>query len=227
VFDESLAHTDQEIAELAQEMAELVPQLAELQRDDDLVKQEEAVDKELLAQVRKRPFCSGLQPQPLSFVLLTDEGDFRLFIFLFFIFCALQLVKTDQDNAQAIARLQEEARTLRSALTAHSKRALPPAPSMPPSGTFLEALKGSIAKQVQEQIAPIVAQTRTEIERIAKTRDAELYEKLRDRLEQSSKMSQLISTWIERDPDDARRVLAAAAATAQNGGAGGSGSALT
>ncbi|KAI0302047.1 hypothetical protein BC826DRAFT_966100 [Russula brevipes] len=177
VFDETLAHTDQEIAELAQEMAELVPRLAELQRDNDLVQQEDAGDKELLA----------------------------------------QLVKADQDNAQAITRLQEEARTLRSALTAaHSKRALPPAPAMPPSGTFLEALKGSIAKQ-----------TRTEIERIAKTRDAELYEKLRDRLEQSSKMSQLISAWIERDPDDARQVLAAAAATAQNGGAGGSGSALT
>jgi len=136
-------------------------------------------------------------------------------------------VKADQDNAEAIVRLQEEAKTLRSALTAHAKRALPASPTMPLSGPFLEAIKGSIVTQVQEQILPIVTQTRTEMEHIAKTRDTELYEKLRDRLDQSLKMSQLISTWIERNPDDARQALAAATARARASGAGSSGSVLT
>lgn len=140
----------------------------------------------------------------------------------------MQLVKADQDNAEAIARLQEEANTLRTALTAHSKRALPATPAMPLSAPFLEAIKGSIITQVQEQILPIVAQTRTEMERIAKTRDMELYEKLKDKLNQSLKMSELISTWIESNPGDARQALAAAAmAGGQVGGAGSSGSVVT
>lgn len=140
----------------------------------------------------------------------------------------MQLVKADQDNAEAIARLQEEANTLRTALTAHSKRALPATPTMPLSAPFMEAIKGSIITQVQEQILPIVAQTRTEMERIAKTRDMELYDKLRDKLNQSLKMSELISTWIESNPGDARQALAAAAtAGGQAGGAGNSGSVVT
>jgi hypothetical protein len=137
-------------------------------------------------------------------------------------------VKADQDNAEAIVRLQEEANTLRTALTAHAKRALPATPAMPLSAPFIEAIKGSIITQVQEQILPIVAQTRTEMERIAKTRDMELYEKLKDKLNQSLKMSELISTWIESNPDDARQALAAAAtAGTQAGGAGSSDSVVT
>ncbi|KAI0306564.1 hypothetical protein B0F90DRAFT_1690973 [Multifurca ochricompacta] len=84
-----------------------------------------------------------------------------------------QLVKADQDNAEAIARLQEEARALQSALVAQTKRSLPPSLPTPLPGPFMEAIKGSIIKQVHEQILPIVAETRTEIERIAKARDME------------------------------------------------------
>jgi len=91
----------------------------------------------------------------------------------------------------------------------------------------MEAVKGSVALQVQEQVLPIVTQIRGEMERVAKTRDAELYEKLRDKLEQSSKMSQLLSSWIERNPDDAHQALAVALARAQVDGAGGSDSVLT
>jgi hypothetical protein len=134
-------------------------------------------------------------------------------------------VKADQENAEAIARLQEEAKTLRTALT--TKRALPATPAVPLSAPFIEAIKGSIITQVHEQILPIVAQTRTEMERIAKTRDTELYEKLKDKLDQSLKMSELISTWIESNPDDARQALAAATAGAEAGGAGSPGSVIT
>ncbi|KAI0256709.1 hypothetical protein BJV78DRAFT_1166356 [Lactifluus subvellereus] len=133
-----------------------------------------------------------------------------------------QLVKADQDNAEAIARLQEEARTLQSALAAHAKRTLPPSPALPLSGPFMEAIKGSVVKQVHEQVLSIVAENRTEIERIAKARDMELYEKLRGKLDQSAKMSQLILTWIEHHPEDARQALSAATARAQAGGAGSS-----
>jgi uncharacterized phage infection (PIP) family protein YhgE len=207
-FHDNFAQADREIAELAQEMAELIPQLDALQRENDLSKQEEAAEKELFDQVT--------QSLARAFLLITQRtGDF------------LQLVKADQDNAEAIARLQDEAKTLRSALTAHTKRALPASPAMPLSGPFLEAIKGSIVSQVQEQILPIVTQTRSEMERIAKTRDTELYEKLRDKLDQSLKMSQVISAWIEHNPDDARRTLAAAAAGARASGAGSSGSVLT
>jgi hypothetical protein len=139
----------------------------------------------------------------------------------------MQLVRADQDNAEAIARLQEEAKTLQTALTAHAKRALPATPAMPLSAPFVEAIKGSIITQVQEHILPIVAQTRTEMERIAKTRDTELYEKLKGKLDQSLKMSELISTWIESNPDDARQALAAATAVAQASGAGSSDSVVT
>lgn len=184
-FHENFAQADREIAELAQEVADLIPQLDTLQRENDLSKQEEAAEKELLE----------------------------------------QLVKADQDNAEAIARLQEEAKTLRTALTAHAKRALPATPAMPLSAPFMEVIKGSIITQVHEQILPIVAQTRTEMERIAKTRDTELYEKLKDKLDQSLKMSELISTWIESNPDDARQALAAA--TAGAGGASSSDSVVT
>jgi hypothetical protein len=129
-------------------------------------------------------------------------------------------VKADQDNAEAITRLQEEAKTLRSALTAHAKRGLPATPAMPLSAPFMEAIKESIITQVQEQILPIVTKTRTEMEHAAKTRDTELYEKLKDKLDQSLKMSQLISTWIESNPDKGRQALAAATAGAQASGAG-------
>ena len=135
------------------------------------------------------------------------------------------MVKTDQDNAEAIARLQEEAKTLRVALTAQTKRMLPASPAIPLSAPFIEAIRGSVALQVQEQVLPIVTQIRGEMKCVAKTRDAELHEKLRDKLEQSSKMSQLLSTWIERNPDT-HEALATAVAGAQIDGAGGSGSAL-
>ncbi|KAI0281410.1 mitochondrial distribution and morphology proteins-domain-containing protein [Russula aff. rugulosa BPL654] len=83
---------------------------------------------------------------------------------------------------------------------------------MPLSAPFMEAIKGSIITQVHEHILPIVAQTRTEMEHIAKSRDTELYEKLKDKLDQSLKMSELISTWIESNPDGAHQALAAATA---------------
>lgn len=214
-YNESFTQADKEISELAQEIADLIPRLEGLQRDNDLFKEEEAADKELLDQVR-----SGLAVQlPLSRAC-------------FFFFLAIQLVKADEENAEAIARLQEEAMTLRGALTAaQAKHSLPAPPMALLSGTFVEAIKGSVATHVQEQVVPIIAQIRGEMEGEAKTRDAELYEKLRDKLEQSSKMSQVISTWIERNPDDARRALVSAAERAQaqadKTGASGSGSVLT
>ena len=126
-------------------MAELFPQLDALQRVNDFLKQEEAAEKELLEQVRvhSRSFC-----------LSSSERRCLLL---------LQLVKADQVNNEAIARLQEEAKTLRSALTAHAKRALPATPTTSLSAPFMEAIKRSIITQVQEHVLPIVAQTRTEI----------------------------------------------------------------
>src|SRR5712675_710692 len=139
----------------------------------------------------------------------------------------LQLVKTDQENAAALTRLQEEAKTLRSALAAHAKLTRPVEPVLPLSGSFMEAIKASVVAQVQEHIVPIVTQTRTEFERIANARDMELYEKLKDKLDQNSRMAQVLSTWIEHNPDDARQALAAATASrAQVGGASSSGSVL-
>jgi cob(I)alamin adenosyltransferase len=56
-FSESFAHADREIGELAQEVAELIPKLDSLKHDNDLFKQEEAANKELLAEVRALRFC--------------------------------------------------------------------------------------------------------------------------------------------------------------------------
>jgi uncharacterized phage infection (PIP) family protein YhgE len=50
-FEESFAQADREIAELAQDVADLIPQLDTLQRENDISKQEEAAEKELLEQV--------------------------------------------------------------------------------------------------------------------------------------------------------------------------------
>jgi hypothetical protein len=131
------------------------------------------------------------------------------------------LVKADHENTEAIVRLQEEARVLQTTLAAHAKPTLPPSPALPFSGPLMEAIKGSIVKQVHEQVLPIVAETRTEIERVAKTRDMELYEKLKDKLDQSSRMSQIILTWIERHPEDARQAFSTATARMQAGSASG------
>jgi len=131
-----------------------------------------------------------------------------------------QLVKEDQDNAEAIAHLQEETRILRSAIAAHAKQTLPPSPALPLSGPFVEAIKGTVVKEVHEQVLSVVTENRTEIERIATAHDKELYEKLRDKLDQSAKMSQLVLTWIEHNPEDARQAFSAAKARAQPGGAG-------
>lgn len=56
-YNEGFAQADREISELAQEMADFMPRLDELRRDNDLSKQEEAADKELLAQVRSETPC--------------------------------------------------------------------------------------------------------------------------------------------------------------------------
>jgi len=65
-YNEGFVQADQEISELAQEMADLIPRLDELRRDNDLSKQEEAADKELLAQVRSEtPFASVVPPVAL------------------------------------------------------------------------------------------------------------------------------------------------------------------
>ena len=217
-YNEGFTQADREISELAQEMADLIPRLDELQRDNDLAKQEEAADKELLAQVRSEtPVWPPFRFH--RFLPLPSYEPNRFF--------ALQLVKADQENAEAIARLQEEAKTLRGALTAQTKRAMPAIPVPPFPGPFMNVIKGSVVAQVHEQVLPVLAQVRGEMERMAKARDAELYEKLRDKLDQSAKMSQLIATWIDRNPDEAHRTLAAAAARAQIDGVGGSDSMLT
>jgi hypothetical protein len=79
-YSEGFAQADQEIAELAQEMADLIPRLDELQRDNDLFKQEDAADKELLAQVRTCPpsrFTSVLIPFSLFFFFGPAVGQSR------------------------------------------------------------------------------------------------------------------------------------------------------
>ena len=53
-FQETFAQADREIAELAQEVGDLIPQLDALQRENDLSKQEEAAEKELLEKVHVR-----------------------------------------------------------------------------------------------------------------------------------------------------------------------------
>jgi hypothetical protein len=62
-FHENYAQADREIAELAQEVADLIPQLDTLQRENNLSKQEEAAEKELLEQVRVHsyPLCVFLR----------------------------------------------------------------------------------------------------------------------------------------------------------------------
>ena len=206
-FNESFAQADRDIAELADEMANFIPRLNSLERDNALSKQEEAAGRERLDHVRVFFFHTVMPPHPISHARP-----------------CVQLVKADHENTEAIARLQEEARALQTALTAHAKRTLPPSPALPFSGPLVEAIKGSIVKQVHEQVLPIVAETRTEIERVAKARDMELYEKLRDKLDQSSKMSQIILTWIERHPEDARQAFSAATTRMQADSASGAGS---
>ncbi len=76
---------------------------------------------------------------------------------------------------------------------------------------------------MHEQILPILAETRTDTERIAKARDMELYEKFIGDKPDQSKLAQLISAWIERHPEYTHQALtAAAAASAKSSGAGGS-----
>ncbi|KAH9001260.1 hypothetical protein EDB92DRAFT_1939020 [Lactarius akahatsu] len=137
-----------------------------------------------------------------------------------------ELVKADQENAEALARLQAEAESLGSTLKAQANRATrsSPLPTYPLPKPFMDAITTSVQRQVHEQILPILAETRTDTERIAKARDMELYEKLvGDKTDQSSKLAQLISAWIERHPDYVHQALTAAAASAKGSGAGGSG----
>ncbi|KAI9466219.1 hypothetical protein BJY52DRAFT_1240401 [Lactarius psammicola] len=138
-----------------------------------------------------------------------------------------ELVKADQENAEALAHLQKEAKVLESAFTAYANRAirpsLPPLPTLPIPKPFMDAITASVHKQVHEQILPILAETRTDTERTAKARDMELYEKLiGDKPDQTSKLAQLISAWIERHPEYIHQALTAAAAGAKSSGAGGS-----
>lgn len=186
-FSESFAHADREIGELAQEVAELIPKLDSLKHDNDLFKQEEAANKELLA----------------------------------------ELTKADQENTEALARLQSEAKLLQSAFAAHSTRGIrPPLPLLPSSPLpkpFMDAIEGTIQKQVHEQILPIFAEARLNTERTAQARDIELYEKLVSyKSGQTSKLPQLISAWLERHPDYLSQALAVAAASAKSSGSGGS-----
>jgi hypothetical protein len=186
-FSESFAHADREIGELAQEVAELIPKLDSLKRDNDLFKQEEVANKELLA----------------------------------------ELTKADQENTEALARLQSEAKLLQSAFAAHATRGirppLPPLPTSPLPKPFMDAIEGTIQKQVHEQILPIFAEARMSTERVAQARDMELYEKLVGyKSGQTSKLPQLISAWLERHPDYLSQALAVAAASAKSSGSGGS-----
>lgn len=186
-FSESYAHADREIGELAQEVAELIPKLDSLKRDNDLYKQEEAANKELLA----------------------------------------VLTKADQENTEALAHLQNEAKLLQNAFAAHATRTirspLPLLPTSPLPKTFMDAIEGTIEKQVHEQILPIFAEARMNTERVAQARDVELYEKLvGHKSGQTSKIPQLISAWLERHPDYLSQALAVAAASAKSSGSGGS-----
>ncbi|KAH9005164.1 hypothetical protein EDB86DRAFT_3188692 [Lactarius hatsudake] len=137
-----------------------------------------------------------------------------------------ELVKADQENAEALARLQAEAESLGSTLKAQANRATrsSPLPTYPLPKPFMDAITTSVQQQVHEHILPILAETRTDTERIAKARDMELYEKfVGDKTDQSSKLAQLITAWIERHPDYVHQALTAAAASAKGSGAGGSG----
>jgi len=138
-----------------------------------------------------------------------------------------ELAKSDQENAEMLARLQNEAKLLQSAFTAHATRAkrssLPPLPTSPLSKPFMDAIEGTIQKQVHEQILPIFTEARMNTERVAQARDMELYEKLVGyKSGQTSKLPQLISAWLERHPDQLHQALTTAAASAKSSGAGGS-----
>lgn len=84
----------------------------------------------------------------------------------------------------------------------------------------MNAIEGTIEKQVHEQILPLFAEARTNTERIAQARDMELYEKLVGyKSGQASKLPQLISAWLERHPEY-HPALTAAAASAKSSGSG-------
>ena len=132
-------------------------------------------------------------------------------------------MKADQENTEALARLQSEAEVLQSAVAAHATRAirppLPPLPTLPLPKPFLDAIEESIQKQVHQQILPIFAEARMDAERIAQARDLELYEKLVGyKTDQaSSKLAQLISAWIVRHPEYVHQALTSAAASGADG----------
>ncbi|KAH9063427.1 hypothetical protein EDB87DRAFT_1681478 [Lactarius vividus] len=143
-----------------------------------------------------------------------------------------ELVKADQENAEALARLQADAESLGNTLKAQANRAtrssLPSLPTYPIPKPFMDAITTSVQQQVHEQILPILAETRIDTERIANARDMELYERLvGDKTDQSSKLAQLVSAWIERHPDYVHQALTAVTASAKDSGAGGSGRAST
>lgn len=136
-----------------------------------------------------------------------------------------ELVKADQENTEALARLQDEAKTLQTVLAAQAKAIRP---SLPPLSTTLPlpvsvetAIKGSVEKEVHEQILPMLTETRTEIERTAKAREMEMYEKL-IRVQPDSQVNQVVSAWAKLHPEDVHEMLAAVAASAKGSGAGGS-----
>jgi len=130
-----------------------------------------------------------------------------------------ELAKADQENAEALVRLQSEAKLLENTFKAHATRAIRPSlPPLPTSRTFIDAIEGAIEKQVHEQILPLFAEVRVNTERNAQARDLELYESLVDHKSgQTSKLPQLISAWLERHPDYLQALTAAA-----EGGPGGS-----
>ncbi|KAI0273641.1 hypothetical protein BC834DRAFT_966141 [Gloeopeniophorella convolvens] len=118
-----------------------------------------------------------------------------------------QLIQKDRDQAEAIARLQEQARQLQSAFAAQALRTMPAPLTDPLPEYVLETIRASIKKQVQDQVIPILMTTRTEVEHIAKSSEAELFEKLKDKLDQSAKMTQVLMAWTEHDPEGVLRAL--------------------
>ena len=65
---------------------------------------------------------------------------------------------------------------------------------------------------MHEQILPLFAEARVNTERVAQARDLELYENLvGHKSGQTSKLPQLISTWLERHPEHLPALTAAAA----------------
>ncbi len=89
----------------------------------------------------------------------------------------------------------------------------------------MDHIKRSIEKQVHDEILPMLTATRTDVERLAKARETELYEKLvGDKPDQGSKLSQLVLAWIECHPEFVPQMLAAAASSVRSSGADGVGS---